>query len=438
MGTWLHAMMRTSRSLTSAQTAKLLERVRSGSAVERQRAADRLLPQVVAALPAAVRAAPIDQVQWSQSFATNGWWRALWRRLGVARVDDLATVGRALARARGVGCTKLAALLDDLVRMANDPHSPTAEPAPLSRLVEAIRHHAEEIKKGPSSPNPHHVTALFQAVVAALPQEMRGREIDSLPWASGWCYNSQLWSTVGVAKVADLARAAAELARVKGIGRGKVLTLADELTFLGPDLHARLRSERHRPSRPHMHEPFVRRRTDPEAGTVSIVDEIDRLIERLEPRERDVMRRRIGWRYSRRPETLRTLAEQHGVTQERIRQIEGQLRQRLGRLLRLQQFPQTLHQAVVQAPGPVPLETIIACGRPEFQGMMGVWRPLAALLEDLGGPYLLEDHRDGAQVVVSLVPSLRTAATQARRGRSRRNLSEPRLSWPTPTPGSTC
>src|SRR5438270_9072461 len=88
--------------------------IRQGTPEEAAQGAARLLALEVKALPAAVRATPIELVRWSQTFATNGRWKQIWRRLGVSTLADLGRVGRALAETRGVGRAKLLVLIRDL------------------------------------------------------------------------------------------------------------------------------------------------------------------------------------------------------------------------------------------------------------------------------------------------------------------------------------
>jgi hypothetical protein len=431
--------MKTSLGHSSTREKKLLDLVRSGTSAQRERATDRLMKLVIPALPASVLATPIDRVRWSQTFVTNGWWQGMWRQLGVARVADLAGVGRALAKTRGVGRTKLRLLVEDLMQMNGRTVKATVDGTPLARLVETIRHHIEVLEHGSGSPRPQHVAALFQSIVAALPNEIRCRPIDAFPWESGWCYTTRAWSELNISVVADLATAAAGLAHVRGIGRSKLLTLAEELMLFCPELHALLRLEH--VDHKSMVELGSKGQRSARSGphTVSIAEAIDRLALRLAPRERDVLHRRIGWRYHRSPEKLRTLATAHDVTQERIRQIEGQLRKRLGLLVRLHRFPEKLRKAAIAAAAPVALDSVVACGRLEFRGMMEVWRPLGSLLEEAGGPYLLKDPRQGDRVVVSLTPSLPADCYPPKRRRSPGDaLPEPGLPCPTSTPRSPC
>jgi hypothetical protein len=348
-------------------------------------------------------------------------------------VADLARVGAELASTRGVGRTKLGLLVEDLVQIASEPAKVATDPLPMSSLIATIRKQLGVIAGGPPSPSPHDVAELFQAIVAALPPQIQARRLDTLPWASEWCYTTRVWSELRVFEVADLANSGGDFARARGIGRGKVLALAEELLFLCPELHASAQPIRTGQNGEHTHNRNGGQRVGAAAKAVSIVSAIDRLAERLEPRDRDVLRRRIGWRFHRKSEILRTLADTHGVTQERVRQIEVQLRKRLSCLLQFQRFPDALREVVLRRQPPVPLDVIVACGRREFQGMMEVWRPLAALLADEGGPYLIEDPNQGGRVFVSLSPKLRASSLPRGRSRSGGNHPEPCLSWPTPT-----
>ncbi|HEV3167795.1 MAG TPA: hypothetical protein VGZ22_27575, partial [Isosphaeraceae bacterium] len=324
-----------------------------------------------------MRTTAIDAVKWSHSFATNAWWKGVWQRLEVKQLADLTGVGAELATTRGVGRTKLFVLIQDLLDMARGPGIRVGEAMRSDAALETIRHSLERIEHGPPSPHAFHVQALFHTLLPMLPTEVRSWDLKSVPWTTEWLYTTSLWKVLGITVVGDLHAVAVSLCHARGIGKGKIVALARELIFLSPELHARLRKavashERGEEAGPR--DPLgMRHRARP--GT--LVGAIDRLAERLSDRERDVLHRRIGWRYDRKPEKLRALADDHGVTQERIRQVEQQIRKRMLRLLRIRNVPLKLRETLRGRPAPVELAMIVACGPSELQGMMDVWRPLA-------------------------------------------------------------
>lgn len=420
--------MKRTENLLELRLADVLDEISRAIPETRTQAVDALLRTVVPALPAAARSTPIELVSWSQPYMVNQWWRKQWDRLGVRTVADLAKVGTELAETPGVGRTKLLVLAHDLLALASSARHAGRQATSREELIETIRQDLEAIEQGPPTPQPHRVQSLYRALVAALPAGVRHWKISGLPWSSEWCYTTRLWSNLGIVTVADIARVAHELGSIRGIGRGKVLTIARELIFLDPELSHQLRS---------VMSPSRRRSAGatpparPEAR--SLVSAIDRLAEKLSQRDRDILRRRIGWRYSRRPEKLRTLAEHHGVTQERIRQLESQLRKRLIRLVQVQNVPALLRAALRGRTTPVPLENLLSCGEPALQGMMKVWQPLAGLLASVGGPYLFEE---GHRVLVSSGPPSRRAPRL--RSVPRRARAESSLSCTSPTSRTAC
>src|SRR5207245_1044563 len=78
--------------------------------------------------------------------------------------------------------------------------------------------------------------------IEALAPAIRGTAITAVPWKHEWCYITPLWRELGVRMVADLAPAASDLARARGVGRVKLLALARELVFLSPELYAAVRA----------------------------------------------------------------------------------------------------------------------------------------------------------------------------------------------------
>jgi hypothetical protein len=413
----------------------LMDHVRCATPEQRPMAVGRMLRSLIPAIPLALRETPIESVRWSQCFATNEWWRSVWKRLGVSRVADLCNVGAELAATRGVGRIKLLALLQDLVDLATSTAQRPGRFGERGRTYEIIRTNLQSIESGPPSPQPYLVKGLFHALMSALPREVLAWDIRSVPWSREWCYSTSLWSDLGVSVVADLDEAAFEMSQTRGIGRGKIVMLARELIYLTPELEAILGLQgRQGDSNPDTKPSSRPIPAPPRPG--SLVASIDRMAERLSTRERDILLRRIGWRYDQKPEKLRTLSKHHGVSQERVRQIEGHVRKRILNLMHLRQFPAALRDAVRSFPLPADLEAVIACRPAEFRGMMEVWKPLAVLLAANGGPYLYEDSRRNRRVVVSLVPISPRAST-ARRG-SPAPASETAMPCPSATPAPTC
>ena len=66
-----------------------------------------------------------------------------------------------------------------------------------------------------------------------------------------------------------------------------------------------------------------------------IRSELDRVMMKLDPRERDILTRRFGLVNNGQPQTLEQIGEALGVTRERIRQIETRALRRVAELLRL-------------------------------------------------------------------------------------------------------
>jgi len=165
-----------------------------------------------------------------------------------------------------------------------------------------------------------------------------------------------------------------------------------------------------------------------------VVKLIDRFAHSLSDRERDILRRRVGWRYRSSPETLKVLAEYHGVSHERIRQVEVQVRKRLERLVRLTGLPDLLHEGLNRAGGQVELESIVACSPGPLQGIMEVWRPLASVLAAEGGPYLIAD---GPRVIVSGIAPRARGSIRPPGPDGRLNL-EKTVRWPRTAPHSLC
>lgn len=394
-------MKRTANAL-ELRLADLLDEVARAAPAARPEAVGAFFRSLVPALPASIRSTPIELVNWSQPYMNNEWWKRQWNRLGVRNVADLAKVGTELAETPGVGRTKLLVLAHDLMALAGSARQAGTQATRRIDLIETIRRDLRLLEKGSPTPQPHRVQELFRALITALPAQVRIWRISGLPWSSEWCYTTHLWSDLGISTVADIARVAHELGSIRGIGRGKVLTIARELIHLDPELSSQLRAVLGRAGVG----PHAARPARSEGG--SLVSAIDRMAEKRSRRDRDILRRRIGWRYGRRPEKLRTLAADHGVTQERIRQLESQLRKQLIRLIQVRNVPGLLRSALRGRTAPVSLESIIRCREPAFSGMMEVWQPLASLLASVGGPYLFEDPRQGHRVLVSTsLPSQR-------------------------------
>lgn len=435
------------QSLNPKQKLRLAElerQVRRASPDEAAEAAAKLFAVLVPTLPRALRQTPIEIVRWSQPFATNGWWRRLWNHLEVAIVDDLAAAAHALAHTRSVGRVKLLSLIRDLKHLAARPES-AAEPDPHEDRIAIIRRCLQAIEKGTPSPPPRLVKLLLANVIEELPARLRNSAITALPWKHEWCYLTPLWRELGVRTVADLGPAAPELARARGIGRGKVLMLARELIFFCPDLHARVRAHpasARRSAAARHPEPGARPLAQAQgenhaARAGGLVAAIDRLAERHDGRERDILQRRIGWRYGPKPETLRVLADDHGVSQERIRQIENQLRKRLLAVLTVRGTSLALASALRNRHAPADLRTIIACDPAEWSGMMEVWQPIASLLAAQGGPFLVEDAKHPGRVCVIPGRGSRTRSTKEHDRRLARAAKRP-LSCPTTCPSSQC
>ena len=344
-----------------------------------------IFAELVASLPERTRGMPIGRILWSQSFASNEWWRKTWRGLGVEKVADLAGVGARLATTRGVGRTKLLVLAEDLLALAT---ATTDTPDSRARTIAIARRHLEAISSGPVGPDPAVIGALFESLVTLLPPSIRSRPVETLPWSGLWCERPELWSDLGITLVDDLGIAAPRLLLVRGIGRAKVLRIVDDLIVLCPELHALLRSSGQREAR----------RWRPPADSLAVA--IDRVADRLTTLQRDVLRRRIGWRAAGEPELLRVLAEDHGLTRERIRQIEQRLRARLANLLRLRGVVELLIERVRDRGEPVELAELVAEGPDEFRGLLDSWKPVADLLDEDGRVRLVEAQVDGRDTVV--------------------------------------
>jgi hypothetical protein len=408
-----------------------LETVRRGTPKERAVAVDHLLRKVITALPQAKQTTLIANVKWSNSFVTNDRWRQVWRDLGVATLGDLAQMGKELASTKGVGQGKLVALVQDLLDLATHQDGILGAAAGDKRLVENLKRVLAEIEQGPPSPAPHRAGAMMRALVASLSAEVRSLSIDGVPWSNEWCYTTGVWKQLGATTVADLGQLGASLANSKGIGRGKVLSIAHDLLALCPTLDGRVRTRASAHSRPPVGQARSPLNGNPRGNVVKL---IDRFALSLSDRERDILRRRVGWRYRLSPETLKVLAEHHGVSHERIRQVEVQVRKRLERLVRLTGLPDLLHEALIQAGGQAELDSIVACSPGPLQGIMEVWRPLASVLAAEGGPYLIED---GPRVIVSgVAPRARGSIRQPGHD-GRLNLEKP-ARWPRTVPHSLC
>lgn len=378
------------------QVGRFRRLVRGGTTGRVAEAATELFGVLVPALPVPLRRTPIGRVAWSQPFATNEWWRKVWRELGVDVVDDLTGIGARLAQTRGIGRIKLLVLVEDLLGLA----SAGPDSAGRSRAIALIAGHRAAIEASPSELDPIEVVGLFEALVSALPATLQAARVETLPWSGGWCDRPGFWTEMGVALVDDLGAAAEAMARTRGIGRNKLLRIADDLIDLCPELHDRLRPAEPVPLRSR------RGRARPAADSLAVA--VDRLVDRLSPRHRDVLRRRLGWRHPGPPETLRTLAQDQGVTLERIRQVEARLRERLARLLRLRGTVDLLLEAALSRPGPTDLADLLVDGPPELRGLDEVWRPLALLLEDEGRIRLVEDPDRPGRVLVE--PTRRSPA----------------------------
>jgi hypothetical protein len=376
---------------------ELITAVDRGTSEERAFAVGRLFGLLVPAIPAPMRNTPIELVDWSQPFVGNQWWREVWDQLGVSTVADLAPVGAALARTRGIGRGKLLLLIQDLVTLAQKSADAARGVGPKLTPVELIQQDMAAIERGPAVPQPRLVKELLETVIAALPPKLRNLEVKTVPWTTEWCYTTSLWSDLGVKVVADLANVSLELTRARGIGKWKILTIAKELMFLSPELYNQVFP----PAKGRKAKATGAKKAEQQLPPESVVAAIDRLAGKLRPRERDILRRRIGWRYHREPEKLRTLAEAHGVSQERIRQIENLILKRIGRIVRAKRLPAVLREAMGGRSGPIELATLVATGRPELQGLNEVWRPMAEVLEAEGGPYLFVDPRQPGKPLVA-------------------------------------
>lgn len=73
--------------------------------------------------------------------------------------------------------------------------------------------------------------------------------------------------------------------------------------------------------------PFNLQEKIEKAGTESLRVELQRTLATLDDRERDILTRRMG--FARPPQTLQAIADDYGVTRERIRQIESKVVERL-------------------------------------------------------------------------------------------------------------
>jgi RNA polymerase primary sigma factor len=67
------------------------------------------------------------------------------------------------------------------------------------------------------------------------------------------------------------------------------------------------------------------------------VDRVNRLLEHLDPREREIIRLRAGLDHSEGPMTLEEIGQQLGITKERVRQLNVRIMNKLRTLARQHQ-----------------------------------------------------------------------------------------------------
>jgi len=117
-----------------------------------------------------------------------------------------------------------------------------------------------------------------------------------------------------------------------------------------------------------------------DAGAENLRAELDRTLSGLEGRDRDILTRRMG--YGRPPETLQSIADDYGITRERIRQLESKIIDRIVREAYWDDLlSRKLHSLLIGREFPLPVLGIEAADN-WFVGVAQWSRAISYILEN--------------------------------------------------------